>query len=126
VNLINCNGFLTINRHLYWEVTYSTHQARTVFMSAEEWLRAANTEEERLLDELAKTILYKRLEAVRTVIALYQGRAEPPKTSEQPAATVGATKQNGQTSRHSFKAANPFSDLPDAVADAGSRQRTQP
>ena len=46
-------------------------------MSAEEWLRAANTEEERLLDELAKTTLYKRLEAVRTVIALYQGTAEP-------------------------------------------------
>ena len=95
-------------------------------MSAEEWLRAANTEEERLLDELAKTILYKRLEAVRTVIALYQGTAEPSKTSEQPAATVAATKPNGQTSRHNFKAANAFSDLPDAASDASSRPRTQP
>jgi hypothetical protein len=94
-------------------------------MSAEEWLRAANTEEQRLLDEIAKTTLYKQLEAVRTVIALYQGTTEPSKTSEQSTATVAATKPNGQTSRHSFKAANAFSDLPDAAADATSRPKTQ-
>jgi hypothetical protein len=93
-------------------------------MSAEDWLQAARTEEQRLLDEIAKTTLYKQLDAVRTVIALYQSTTEPPKTSEQSAATVAATKPNGQTSRHSFKAANAFSDLPDAAADATSRPRT--
>ena len=94
-------------------------------MSAEEWLRAANTEEQRLLDEIAKTTLYKQLDAVRAVIALYQGTTEPSKTSEQSAATVAATKPNRQTSRHSFKSANAFSDLPDAAADATSRPRPQ-
>jgi hypothetical protein len=94
-------------------------------MSADDWIRAAKTEEQRLLDEIAKTTLYKQLEAVRTVIALYENTAEPHKTSEQSAATVGATKPNGQTSRHSFKAANAFSDLPDAAADATSRPRAQ-
>jgi hypothetical protein len=94
-------------------------------MSAEDWLQAARTEEQRLLDEIARTTLYKQLEAVRTVIAVYQGTTELPKTSEQSVATVAATKPNGQTSRHSFKAANAFSDLPDAAADATSRPRTQ-
>jgi hypothetical protein len=90
-------------------------------MSAEAWLQATKTEEQRLLDEIAKTTLYKKLQAVRAVIDLYQNTAEPPNTS---AATVGATKPNGQTSRHSFKAANAFSDLPDADTDA-PRPRAQ-
>jgi hypothetical protein len=97
-------------------------------MSAEDWVRAARTEEQRLLDEIAKTTLYKQLEAVQAVIALYQGTIESPKTSEQSTATVAATKPNGQASRHSFKAANAFSDLPDAAADACSdaRDRNSP
>jgi hypothetical protein len=42
-------------------------------MSAENWMNAAKTEEQRLLGEIAKTDLFKQLEAVRRVIALYQG-----------------------------------------------------
>ena len=60
-------------------------------MSAEDWLQAVRTEEQRLLDEIAKTTLYKQLDAVRTVVALYQSTTEPTKTSEQSAATAAAT-----------------------------------
>ena len=42
-------------------------------MSAENWMNAARTEEQRLLGEIAKTDLFKQLEAVRRVIAVYQG-----------------------------------------------------
>jgi hypothetical protein len=100
-----------------------TREARAVIMSAEDWLRATRTEEQRLLDEIAKTTLYRQLDAVRTVIALYQDATAPPK--EHSATTVAATKQNGPSSRHSFKAANAFSDLPEAAADATSRARAQ-
>ena len=44
-------------------------------MSAEEWLRAAKTEEQRLLSEIMKTDLYKQLEAVRGVLAVYPNAA---------------------------------------------------
>ncbi len=47
-------------------------------MSAEDWLLAAKVEEQRLLSELAKTDLFKQLEAVRAVIAAYQGKAAAP------------------------------------------------
>ena len=118
------NGFLTIKRHLYWQVTLLI-KMRILIMSAEDWIHAAKTEEQRLLDEIAKTTPYKQLQAVRAVISVYDEAAQAPKTSEQSAATVPATKPNGQTSRHSFKAANAFSDLPDAAADAASRARMQ-
>jgi hypothetical protein len=42
-------------------------------MSAEDWMQAARAEEQRLLSEIAKTELFKQLEAVRAVIAVYQG-----------------------------------------------------
>jgi hypothetical protein len=83
-------------------------------MSAEEWLRAVKTEEQRLLDEMSKTILYKQLEAVRTVIAVYEGPAESRDILEHP----GAPRTNGQ---HSFKKANAFS-ASDAAGDATSHQ----
>jgi hypothetical protein len=47
-------------------------------MSAEDWLLAAKVEEQRLLSELAKTDLFKQLEAVRAVIAAYQGKVAAP------------------------------------------------
>jgi len=47
-------------------------------MSAEDWLLAARVEEQRLLGELAKTDLFKQLEAVRAVIAAYQGKVAAP------------------------------------------------
>jgi hypothetical protein len=86
-------------------------------MSAEDWLRAVKTEEQRLLDEISKTTLSKQLDAVRTVIAVYEGAAESRDTPEQP----GATRANGQ---HSFKKANAFS-VSDAAGDATSRSRSQ-
>ena len=97
-------------------------------MSAEDWLRAAKAEEQRLLDEIAKSTLYRQLEAVRTVISVYEGTAVPPETPGQHAPTLPSTRTNGQASRHSFKAANAFSDLPDAAADACSdaRDRNSP
>jgi hypothetical protein len=39
-------------------------------MSAGDWLRAARTEEQRLLGKIGKTDLYRQLDAVRTVIAV--------------------------------------------------------
>ena len=44
-------------------------------MSAEDWMNAAKTEEQRLVGEIAKTDLFRQLEAVRRVIAVYQGIA---------------------------------------------------
>ncbi len=52
-------------------------------MSADDLLRAAKNEEPRLLDEIMKTDLYRRLEAVRTVLALYSATVETmPATAE--------------------------------------------
>ena len=97
-------------------------------MSAENWLEAVKTEEQRLLAEIVKTTLYKQLDAVRTVIAVYEGTSEPSKTPEQSAATIAATRTNGHTSRHTYKTANAFRDPSDVAADASSRPspNTQP
>jgi hypothetical protein len=46
-----------------------------MMMAIEDWLRAARAEEQRLLGELTKTDLFKQLEAVRGVLAVYQGKA---------------------------------------------------
>jgi hypothetical protein len=51
-------------------------------MAIEDWLRAARAEEQRLLGEIMKTDLFKQLEAVRGVLAVYQGKmAAPPITT---------------------------------------------
>jgi hypothetical protein len=90
-------------------------------MSADDWLRAAKTEEQRLLGEIMKTDLYKRLDAVRTVIAVYQGAAESPAAAPtQPAATVVSTRANGPTSERSFKTANAFSEYAVQAATGGT------
>jgi hypothetical protein len=88
-------------------------------MSAEDWMLAARTEEQRLLGEIVKTDLYKQLDAVRTVIAVYEG------TSESPTAASVSPRANGPTSQHSFKMANAFSDVSDAAGDASLRSRPQ-
>jgi hypothetical protein len=62
-------------------------------MSADSWLRAAKIEEERLLAEIAKTTLYNQLVAVRAVIALYEGTAEPAESLEQDGPTVPSTRK---------------------------------
>jgi hypothetical protein len=93
-------------------------------MSAENWLQAAKTEEERLLAEIAKTTLYKQLEAVRAVLAVYEGTTAV--EAEQAGASAAAsTRTNGATSPRSFKTANAFSGAADAAADSGSRPRSQ-
>jgi hypothetical protein len=90
-------------------------------MSAEDWLRAAKTEEQRLLGEIMKTDLYKRLDAVRTVIAVYQGPAESPAAApSQPGATGVSTRANGPASERSFKTANVFSEHVVQAATSGS------
>ena len=92
-------------------------------MSAADWLRAAKTEEQRLLDEIMKTDLYRQLDAVRAVIAVYEGTTESRAAAwAQPAATPASTKANGPVSQHSLKVANAFSDVSDAAGDA-SRSR---
>jgi hypothetical protein len=77
-------------------------------MSAEDWLLAAKTEEQRLLGEISKTELYKQLDAVRTVIAVYQGSAVSPAAApaQPPAATVVSTQTNGPASERSYKTGN--------------------
>jgi hypothetical protein len=49
-----------------------------LIMAMEDWLRAARAEEHRLLGEMMKTDLYKQLEAVRAVLAVYQGKTPAP------------------------------------------------
>jgi hypothetical protein len=92
-------------------------------MSAKDWIEAAKTEEERLLAEIAKTTLYKQLEAVRAVLAVYEGPAEEPEPEQE--GVVAAARANGAASARSFKMANAFSGPSDAVADSGSRPRPQ-
>jgi hypothetical protein len=88
-------------------------------MSADSWLEAAKTEEERLLAEIAKTTLYKQLVAVRAVIALYDGIPTPATTPEEHG--PAAVRTIGQASRHTFKTANAFTDLADAAAEGSPR-----
>ena len=95
-------------------------------MSAEDWLRAAKTEEERLLREIMKTDLYRQLDAVRTVIVVYQGTAESLASSPaQPAATVIAARANGPASERSFKMANVFSEAGEGAGDSSIRTKSQ-
>ena len=100
-------------------LTSRSHKGKALMMSAEDWVRAAKTEEQRLLGEIAKTDLYKQLDAVRTVIAVYEG------TSESPRATSVSPQANGPTSQHSFKMANAFSDVSDVAGDASLRSKPQ-
>ena len=51
---------------------------KVLFMAMEDWLRAARAEEQRLLGEIMKTDLYRQLEAVRAVLAVYQGKTPAP------------------------------------------------
>jgi hypothetical protein len=90
-------------------------------MSAEGWLQAAKTEEERLLAEIAKTTLYKQLVAVRAVIDLYGGTPAPAAPAEDLGPTVPSMQTNGQVSRHTFKTANAFTDVADAAAEGSPR-----
>jgi hypothetical protein len=93
-------------------------------MSAEAWLQAAKAEEQRLFDEIAKTTLYKQLQAVRAVIAVYEDTSESSAASV-PTAAPASARTNGSASRHGFKAANAFSDVSAAGADASSRAGPQ-
>jgi hypothetical protein len=86
-------------------------------MSAEDWLRAAKAEEQRLLDEIVKTHLYKQLEAVRNVIAVYP-------STEISTATGVSTWANGPASERSFKMAK-VSNEADAAGAASTRARPQ-
>jgi hypothetical protein len=92
-------------------------------MSAEDWLRAVKTEEQRLLDEIMKTDLYKQLDAVRTVISVYQGTAES--STVAPTQPTASTRANGPVSERSFKMANVFTEGSDAAGDASTRPRPQ-
>ena len=71
-----------------------------LIMSAEDWLRAAKTEEQRLLGEIAKTDLFRQLEAVRAVIAIYQGKEPSPA-----AQASGLAPENAPGSPRVWKAA---------------------
>ena len=77
-------------------------------MSSEDWLLAAKAEEQRLLDEISKTELYKQLDAVRTVIAVYQGSVVSPTAVpvQPPAATVVSTQTNAPASERGYKTGN--------------------
>jgi len=91
-------------------------------MSAEGWLEATKAEEQRLLDEITKTTLYKQLAAVRAVIAVYEDTSSP---TTMPTGTPASARTNGSAARHSFKTANAFSDSPSASTDASSRGSPQ-
>jgi hypothetical protein len=96
---------------------------RAFIMSATDWLQAAKSEEQRLLREIMKTKVYKQLEAVRTVIAVYEGTAESAGAAS--AATGVSVRANGPTSQHNFKVANAFTELSDAASDASLRSKPQ-
>jgi hypothetical protein len=62
-------------------------------MSSEDWLRAAKAEEQRLLGEIVKTDLYKQLDTVRAVIAVYaRGTSSPGVEPAQPASGVASAE----------------------------------
>jgi hypothetical protein len=95
-------------------------------MPATQWLQAAKSEEQRLLREIMKTSFYKQLEAVRAVIAVYESTAASAGAAPaEPAATAVPTRANGQTSQHSFKLANAFTEFSDAAGDASLRSKPQ-
>jgi hypothetical protein len=94
-------------------------------MSADNLLQAARAEEERLFAEIAKTTLYKQLEAVRAVLAVYEVTTAVPEAEQARASAAASTRTNGATSPRSFKTANAFSGAADAAADSGSRPRPQ-
>ena len=87
-------------------------------MSADSWLEAAKTEEQRLRAEIGKTTFYKRLVAVRAVIALYDGTSAPATTPEELGATVPSMRTSGQASRHTFKTATALSSSSTNMATA--------
>jgi hypothetical protein len=88
-------------------------------MSAQDWLRAAKAEEQRLLREIMKTVFFKQLEAVRTVIAVYEGTPESAAAKEpEAAARAISTRANGPASQHSFKVANAITEVSGAAGDA--------
>ena len=91
-------------------------------MSSEDWLRAAKAEEQRLLDEIVKTDLYKQLEAVRAVFAVYLD-ASPTTGPLQPGAAATSPRGNGAVSERGFKVANAFADMTDGAADGAGRAR---
>jgi hypothetical protein len=93
-------------------------------MSTDNWLEATRAEEQRLLDEITKTTLYKQLAAVRAVIAVYEDTSGSSGASV-PSAAHGSARTNGSAPRHSFKTANAFSDTPAAATDASSRASPQ-
>jgi hypothetical protein len=68
-------------------------------MAAEEWLKAAKAEEQRLLGEIAKTDLFRQLEAVRAVLAVYHGK-------DPTAAPVSLGPERGPESGRVWKAAS--------------------
>jgi hypothetical protein len=94
-------------------------------MSGDNWLEATRVEEQRLLDEITKTTLYKQLAAVRAVIAVYEDTSGSSVTPVPTGAPVPSARTNGSASRHSFKSANAFSDTPVAAGDASSRANPQ-
>jgi hypothetical protein len=92
-------------------------------MPAEEWLRAAKTEEERLLSEIVKTDLYKQLEAVRGVLAAYPEAAT---TTTPPQPTTGISgRQNGSASERGFKTANAFVEMSNGAGNVAAPARPQ-
>jgi hypothetical protein len=72
-------------------------------MSADDLLQAAKNEEPRLLAEIMKTDLYKRLEAVRAVISLYSAETAAP--TVQSAGPAVSAQANGQAPDRNSKAA---------------------
>jgi hypothetical protein len=68
-------------------------------MSAEDWLRAVKTEEQRLLGEMAKTDLFRQLEAVRAMIAVYQSSKQPAMQAD------GLGDERASSSTRAWKAA---------------------
>ena len=56
--------------------------------AADSWLQAAKLEEKRLVGEITKTDLFRQLQAVRAVIAVYQGQTPTP---QQPDDLVSET-----------------------------------
>jgi len=68
-------------------------------MSADDWLRVAKAEEQRLLREIMKSDLYLQLEAVRAVIAVYSGKPPAQAGSLQPCSLQPIDAASGPSSK---------------------------
>lgn len=94
-------------------------------MSSDDLVRAAKNEEQRLLTEIMKTELYRQLEAVRAVIAVYPPMAEQAAVATMQSGPMISPQANGAASERNSKANAVLHKAAEAQGETGMRSRSQ-